>query len=664
MKLLLLVCGLCAAMVSSVVESRAQTAQEIVDQAAKVYAEARTYSVQASTREVTAIMLPSDTATPRYEVRSVRYRRLQVKLRRPDDWLIISQNSMGGGGSMSGGGDPSERAQVSILMKSGSGAPKQVFYSGSKQTTRNLPEEQFAGMVDSMLSGSGYSSRSEPDMVLKNFRSSAGSSGNIALGLVNPQIKDEASNAGSYCIVAQTTNGQSVTLWVEKTTSLIQRVVTQGARYTGGFSRPMPPGFMPQGPMQGSSSMVSLSETLYDQKINPPLAGGDFLAIPQGLDRMGGDQMGFGPVSDLVKLVPAPAPSLGNPGQPATAPTPAPPVTPLVVSEQQALSAEQMEGIVLIDGDEGTATGFMTQIKGVDFVVTNQHVLGENKTITLKNLHGDVVPVLAIFGAVGSDIAILRIAKGQGTLKLADDVLKSVKIGDKIVVVGNRLGGGVATQTSGQVLGVGPTRIEVNANFEPGNSGSPIFATSINEVVGVATYAETRRVAVEDGASTYGSASTATKVDKRWFGYRLDGITKWEQINMERWHAQGERIEKFRDMSEGLVAIIRLDFKTAAANERLGPLIADFESKVAKMGSNRVGVADEVKSLIYNVRNLAESGIRDFESAEYYDYYRTCLYWEESVPMQVEYRKAIVAVLKKYEANSGSYLSKMRNGGS
>ena len=240
-----------------------------------------------------------------------------------------------------------------------------------------------------------------------------------------------------------------------------------------------------------------------------------------------------------------------------------------------------------------------------------------------------------------------------------------MKIGDRIVVVGNRLGGGVATQTSGQVLGVGPTRIEVNANFEPGNSGSPIFSTALNEVVGVATYAETRKIAVENGSgsSRSGQGSSETKIDKRWFGYRIDSVTRWEAIDMTRWHAQGERIDKFREMSESLVTAIRSDFKDTGSSDRLAACVADFEGKAQQMKGDQFGLAAAVKDLFYDVRALAEGGLKDFASDDYYDYYHTCLYWEQSVPMQIEYRKAIIDVLRKYEANSNSYVSRMRNGG-
>jgi hypothetical protein len=307
----------------------------------------------------------------------------------------------------------------------------------------------------------------------------------------------------------------------------------------------------------------------------------------------------------------------------------------------------------------------MTKIRGVDFVVTNLHVLGKNKKITLKNLGGEEVPYAGIFGAAGSDVAIIRIAAGQGDLKLAEDVFKSSKIGDKVVVVGNRQGGGVATQVAGSIVGIGPTRVEVNANFEPGNSGSPIVNLSTGEVIGVASYSETRRIDVEDSSSG-GSAARArdsvpAKVEKRWFGYRLDGITKWEGIDLAKWNAQGARIESFTEMSEALVAVLKLDFNTARRHPRLNSLIAQFESRVRASGSNTVTAATEAKDLFRVICTISEDGVRELTNGDY-DYYRTCLYWEDSIPAQLEYRKSIVEVLKKYEANSAGYLSRMRGG--
>ncbi len=579
------------------------------------------------------------------------YRVMVLKKKKPDDWYFASWGFYGSGAGQAGF-PGAVRPSGYLLAKAGATPGRMISFGGAstpKGSGNSLTDDEFSQTLHHRMLGQPTAlSAFMPLMETPPGEAKA------PFGLQNAKLTGEEmwNQRATYRIDGIGVMGGPMVAWIDKESGLILRTVMQEGSGMGMFRM--------------------MTETIYTTTLNKKLGAFDFEAKPPvtATEVLSEDEMGFGASAVLAAYATgtdggqAGGLNRGFPSSqpvvPAAAPVPG-------VAEQQALSMEQMEGIVLIEGDASTATGFMTKMRGVDFVVTNQHVLGENKKITLKNLHGEVVPVQAIFAAVGSDIAILRVPAAQGALKVADDVLKSVKIGDKIVVVGNRLGGGVATQTSGQVLGVGPTRIEVNANFEPGNSGSPIFSTTTQEVVGVATYAETRKVAVEETAapSRYGEAGQApvTKLEKRWFGYRLDSVTKWEAIDLAKWHAQGERVEKFRDFSEALVAVIRSNFKKAAVNERLGPVIADFQMRAAQKGTNRMGVAGDVKSLFNNIRGMAETGLRDFEAAEYYDYYRTCLYWEESVPMQADYRKAIIEVLKKYESNSDAYVSRMRNGG-
>jgi S1-C subfamily serine protease len=616
-----------------------ETAETVLAHSADVYAASDGFSAQVYQRQVWV----GREDRPEMRMRpSVLYNVVTLRKRKPNDWYVANLTF----NSSAAGGTP--RFTGFVMAKSGATLGKLGFIGrGNQAPVGNLGDDEFEHTLNFRLLGTPGFIAFAPLL-----SSSSANVGGQPFGVRNARLAGEErwNQRSTYKIEGILQMGWPVVLWIEKSTGLIVRtVLQQGA---------------------GPSPQHVVFEAIYTNVLNARFSLADFTYQMPSADAQQADaettpqQMGFGDVADLRGLIG------GNPAGSAAAPAAAPaaPAAPPAptVAEQQVLSASQMNGIILIEGDEGTATGFMTKIRGVDFVVTNQHVLGENKKLTLKNLHGEVVPVLGIFGAVGSDIAILKIGQGEGDLKLADDVLKSVKIGDKVVVVGNRLGGGVATQTSGQVLGVGPTRIEVNANFEPGNSGSPIFSTATSEVVGVATYSETRRVAVEDASgsdSDRQGAAASSKVEKRWFGYRIDGITKWESIDLTRWHAQSERIGKFREMSEALLAILHGKFSEAARNARLGPLIADFQARAEQRGHNRAAVADDVKSLLYNIRTLAESGVREFETGDYYDYYRTCLYWEESVPMQVEYRKAIVDVLKKYEANSTAYVSRMRNGG-
>lgn len=635
---------------TSPIRAAEETADAVLSRAASTLAASDSVFVQAYQRDVSVYGRDLPGTPPGRGPGQVRsYSALILYKRLPNDWYLSVWTI---------NKPPARTANSTVhapvnpgfyMSKVGGGMGKLAEFGGETHkgvSQQNLTDDDFDRTLRTRLLRRGSAAFFPLEALLNNTNTPSGEA-RLFRGEARLVGVEQWNQREFYRIEGVNDMGGLNIVWVGKVSGRVERVITQ--LETGGPYRPV-------------------TETIYITDTGKKLAGNYFDAdVPEGAsETLTDEQMGFGPVEDLVKSI-APFDSArsvnsASPANPAAPKSEPPPVTAAPATpEQQALTTEQMEGIVLIEGDEGTATGFMTRIKDVDFVVTNQHVLGTNKRITLKNLHGEVVPVQGIYGAVGIDVAILKIAKAQGTLKLADDVLKSVKIGDKIVVVGNRLGGGVATQTSGQVIGVGPTRIEVNANFEPGNSGSPIFSTSTGEVIGVATYAESRKIDLEERGSA-SSGGAAGRVEKRWFGYRLDGVSKWEQINLEKWHTQGERIEKFRNLSEALVNFIQFDWKKAAANDQLATLIGDFQGKAAKIGSNRVGMADEVRTIIYKARNMAEGGIREFESAEYYDYYRSCLYWQENVAMQVEYRKAIVAVLKKYEANSGQYLNKMRNG--
>jgi S1-C subfamily serine protease len=631
--------------------ARAQEAQAILDATAKVYTGLQSYSVEVETRALTLAVGTGQEASeaPRFSVQSTSLKRMKLKVRRPNEYWVAVQSS-----NIREGSGSRVSAPWSFFARSSETQAKQGFYAGSggRFTVKDIDVQQFQSMVRmhfSQMPGSYSSSRGE-DMVLRHFPvQGTMSEGNMSLGLVEPDLIGRETRNGRtlYRLAAKTTNGEAVMLWIEEDTSLVVRTIVHSNR--------------PRGAM--------VVETLYNnQRTKAVFVSADFsIVAPPSNEVPTEGIMGFGSVGELVKMIDLKP--TGQPGAAGLAEVPnkpeEPPAAPVSPADGQALSYEQMSGIVLIEGDGGTATGFMTKIRDVDFVVTNLHVLGGNKKISLKTLRGEEVPVLGIFGAAGSDIAIIRIAKGQGELKLAEDVLKTSKIGDKVVVVGNRQGGGVATQTQGSIVGVGPTRIEVNANFEPGNSGSPIVNLTTGEVVGVASYSETRRLEVEEtGGSAARAArrSEAPKVEKRWFGYRLDSIAKWEAVDLTKWNAQEGRIETFRDLSEALVAVLRLDFNTARRHPRLSSLITSFEARMQASGGTGVNAATEVKDLFRVIRSISDDGVRDLTNGDYYDYFRTSLYWETSIPAQLEYRKSIIEVLKKYEANSAGYLSRMRGG--
>ena len=337
---------------------------------------------------------------------------------------------------------------------------------------------------------------------------------------------------------------------------------------------------------------------------------------------------------------------------------PAPTATVRSNSGPQILSEDQMAGIVLIEGDKGVATGFLAKVHDTVCVVTNLHVLGDNEKFTIRNLQGDVVGVSAqgIIGAVGADIALLRLtdpATAPPALATADNVLQAAKIGDEVVVVGNRLGGGVATQTTGKIQGVGPARVEVDAAFQPGNSGSPIFDRASNQVVGVAAYAET--VPLDALGNPARSGATALKRETRWFGYRLDSVTKWETIEWPKWRSQITQVTSYRETSLALLALLQGNLNAAREDAKLKRILEQYP--LTARGSTTQ--TTEVRTMLAQARAYAQDTAKDLRGG-FYDYFMSSLYWETSVPEQTKFRDLL---LKAFAEVDSSLQTAQRGGG-
>lgn len=354
---------------------------------------------------------------------------------------------------------------------------------------------------------------------------------------------------------------------------------------------------------------------------------------------------------------------LDGPGDRAASTPAAPPVKPV---EVQSLNADQMAAIVLIEGEGGAGTGFVTKLRDLPFVVTNLHVIGGEEKLRVTTLSGAKIETGPVHGAVGRDLAILRI---EGTppaawLKLAENPLKTAKIGDKVVVVGNRRGGGVATQVSGLVQGIGPEKIEVDAAFQPGNSGSPIVHVETGEVLGLAAYSHTRRLDALDGPASQGSrpkGGDESKTEQRWFGYRIDGVASWEAIDLARWREQSRRIDAFRTDSEALYHALTGNFAKARASAMVGRVVDRFEPRFERADTRQVQTVQDVVEYFRSLRALTETGRKELRDGDYYDYFRSSLYWETSIPEQLRARERMTEYLDRATENSGAFLARLRN---
>lgn len=195
------------------------------------------------------------------------------------------------------------------------------------------------------------------------------------------------------------------------------------------------------------------------------------------------------------------------------------------------LSDFVLPALAIVKTPGGSGSGFVVQFGGKDskkYLVTNEHVSRGGAPIELISIQGAKIEVVSIEPANVGDLVRMELKDQsfQGALKIG---LNQQSIGADVCIYGNSDGAGVATEISGKILGVGPDRIEVSADFVRGNSGSPIVFTD-GLVAGVATYV------MKTPGIDWVKEGTRFQETRR-FGMRLD-VVKWVPVSSNEYYAQ------------------------------------------------------------------------------------------------------------------------------
>ncbi len=215
--------------------------------------------------------------------------------------------------------------------------------------------------------------------------------------------------------------------------------------------------------------------------------------------------------------------------------------------EAPTLPPEVLRAVVVIEGNKGSGTGFVTRFDGKPCVVTNQHVLANNSTLKIVNDQGKRLKGSSFVAAVTADIALIQlsdVAADQAFLTLAEDVESKAGKGDVVMIPGNSQGDGVITVTPGQVIAVGAKKVEVDNPVYPGNSGSPIIHAETNEVLGVlteATVVELDKVSEK----SFENEDSQIKSEIRYFGHRIDTVKRWKKLVWRDFRKTSELVATF-----------------------------------------------------------------------------------------------------------------------
>ncbi|MEZ0256268.1 MAG: trypsin-like peptidase domain-containing protein [Chthoniobacter sp.] len=215
----------------------------------------------------------------------------------------------------------------------------------------------------------------------------------------------------------------------------------------------------------------------------------------------------------------------------------------------RALDTPTMQAMIIVEGDEGRGSGFVVKMSGKTYLITNSHVVRGNHNVKFRNLQNVELATGPLEIAEKADAVRASVIGVSDALEL-EPQLDKVKIGDEVIVAGNSEGEGVVREIPGKVVGIGPDRLEVDAPFVPGNSGSPILLKSTGRIIGVATYMK-----FPDARKSGKSPFSLNEV--RRFGYRLDTVAKWIRPKAkDRLMEEGTKLAEMESLFTSVTAIV------------------------------------------------------------------------------------------------------------
>jgi putative serine protease PepD len=150
---------------------------------------------------------------------------------------------------------------------------------------------------------------------------------------------------------------------------------------------------------------------------------------------------------------------------------------------------------------EPTATGSGFVIDEEGHIVTNQHVVGNAETVTVRFANGDEARARVVGSDASTDVALLELEGDRDVTPLELGASESLAVGDPVAAIGSPFGL-EGTLTSGIVSAVdrdirapnGFTidgAIQTDAALNGGSSGGPLL-DSEGRVVGIASQIESR----------------------------------------------------------------------------------------------------------------------------------------------------------------------------
>ena len=250
-----------------------------------------------------------------------------------------------------------------------------------------------------------------------------------------------------------------------------------------------------------------------------------------------------------------------------------------------------------------SGSGFIITVDG--YVVTNQHVVDGNGTITVVTTDGTEHSAKLIGADDANDVALLKIeAENLRPVKLGSS--SDLIVGDQVAAIGNPLGELTSTLTVGYISakertvntdGFAINMLQTDAAINSGNSGGPLFNMR-GEVIGITT------------AKYSGTSSTGASIEGVGFAIPIDDVV--DILTDLATHGR---------VTGGYLGVIVSDMDPEAANYYGIPVGAYVQEVTSGYAAQRAGL--HAKDIIvelggYEVRNVngLTRALRQFKAGD------------------------------------------------
>lgn len=182
-------------------------------------------------------------------------------------------------------------------------------------------------------------------------------------------------------------------------------------------------------------------------------------------------------------------------------------------------------------------SGFITEIDGKLRIVTNQHVIAGAKKIIITNSAGQILKPGGHFAVSPSqDLALMgfTIADSDDEGQPLELAVRTPRLREDILVLGDSGGQEVVSMSEGNVLGSGKSKLEIEADVTPGASGGPVLLSDSLQVCGVVVYA------VPPDTSWLAEDTRFAKT--RRFAERVPDDQDWSDIKWSVYQRQAARL--------------------------------------------------------------------------------------------------------------------------